>query len=239
VKKLLLFVFLGTMVLALPGMASPLACPATGTVASLIALNPTGCLIDGLLFDNFVFGSSATGTGIDPTASQVSYTLDDPGVSTGTGQQIWGFEFDPDISVAGIGSEDVSLDYDIYAPSAEITSLHVLENAGASGAGSSATVTEGPDRACTGLGTGCIFLPNIYATTSSPHVDDLGIGPYQEIDVFKNINVTSTTAGGNASISQVRDSVDLNYAPEPATFGLLGGALIGLSMLRRKKAKPE
>ncbi len=235
-KKLLLFVCLGTMLTALPGMASALACPSSGTYASLEALNPTGCLINGLLFDNFTFNPSATGSGINPTATQVGYTLDNPGISTGTGQLIYGFEFNPNLNVTGIGSEDIDISYTIVAPVPEITSLHLLESAVVAGGGS-ATVSEGPDRGCTGVGTGCTFLTTIQATPTNPHEDLLGIGPFQEVDVFKDINVTSNVAGGTAGISNVRDSVDINNLPEPGTMGLLGGALIGLSTLWRKKKK--
>lgn len=235
-RKLFLFVLLGTMVAVVPSMASAVNCAASGTIASLIALNPTGCLIDGILFDNFTFNPSATGSGVLPTATQVSYTLDDPGISSGTGQQIWGFEFNPNLNVSGIGTEDIDLSYSIIAPAQEITSLHLLETAVVSG-GAQATVAEGPDRGCLGVGTGCVFLPTIQVTPLAPHQDALGIGPYTEIDVFKDINVSSTNEGGIAGISNVRDSVDINYTPEPATFGLLGGAFIGMSLFLRKKRK--
>ncbi|HMD71876.1 MAG TPA: PEP-CTERM sorting domain-containing protein [Bryobacteraceae bacterium] len=235
-KKLLLFVFLGTMVAVVPSMASPVNCNPSGTYADLIALGSTGCLINGLLFDNFAFTPSATGTGTLPTAVQMGYTLDNPGISSGTGELIYGFEFNPNLSVSGVGSEDIDIAYSIIAPSAEITSIHLLETAVTSG-GATATVAEGPDRACFGVNTGCSFLPTIQSIPSAPHQDLLGIGPYTEIDVFKDINVSSNNANGLAQISNVRDSVDLNYGPEPATFGLLGGALIGLSMMARRKKK--
>jgi hypothetical protein len=224
------------MLTALPGMASALACPSSGTYASLEALNPTGCLINGLLFNNFTFNPSASGTGTLALDTNMTYTLDNPGISTGTGELIYGFEFNPNLFVTGVGSEDISISYSIIAPTQEITSLHLLETAVVSG-GAFATVAEGPNRACTGVGTGCIFLPTIQSIPTAPHQDLLGIGPYTEIDVFKDINVTSNNVNGIAGISNVRDSVDINYTPEPATLGMLGGALIGLSTLWRKKKK--
>ena len=236
-KRLFLIMCLAMVAVVLPGIAAPIDCPTTGTVATLVGLNPTGCFINGLLFDNFTFTPSATGTGLLPTQAQVSYTLDNPGTSTGTGQLIYGFEFNPNLSVVGLGSEDILLGYTIVAPSLEISSLHVLETALVSGTGSTATVSEGPDCGKTTIGGGCTFLPTITVTPTSPHQDLLGIGPYIEIDVLKDINVTSTNEGGLAGISGVRDSVDLTgTTPEPATCAIVGAGLIGLAMLRRKKA---
>jgi hypothetical protein len=230
------FCALVLVVVALPVLATPVACPISGNVATLIALSGAGngCLINGLIFNNFTFTPSATGVGVLPVATQVAYTLDNPGTSTG--QLIYGFEFIPNLSVLGIGTEDILLSYTIIAPSAIIASIHLLEVAVTTGT-ATATVAEGPNRACTGVGTGCTFLPTITSTTGTPHQDLLGIGPYTEIDVFKDINVTSTATTGNAAISQVRDSVDLTSAvPEPSTYSfMIGGGLIGLVMLIRRK----
>jgi len=193
------------------------------------------------LFDNFTATLSATGSGLTPTAAQVSYTLDNGVFDAQANQAIYGFEFNPNLSVVGIGSEDVSLAYDITAPNAEIGSIHLLETGVVSGATSTATVAEGPDFACTGIATGCVFLPTISVTPANPH-QDLGvpvqIGPYETVHVFKDINVTSTTSTGIAAISNVRDSVDLTTGtPDPATLSLVGFGLIFLSKGRRLLGK--
>ena len=239
--KNLLFCCLSAMLIGIvPNVvATPVPCPTTGTVATLIVLSGIGdgCLINGLVFNNFTFTPSATGTGVVPTAAQVAYTLDNPGTSTGTGQLIYGFEFNPNLSVVGIGSEDTLLNYTIIAPSAIIASTHLLENSVTLG-GTAATVAEGPDRGCTGVGTGCVFLPTLTVSSGAPHQDLLGIGPFTELDVFKDINVTSTSASGVAAISQVRDSVDLTTnttIPEPTTYLMIGSALVGLATIRWRK----
>ena len=239
-KKTLL---LGVVVLVMMSstlMAAPIACPTTGSMATLLALDGTGCLINGLLFSSFTFTPSATGSGMMPTAAQMTYTLDDPGTSTGTGQLIYGFEFNPDLSLIGVVSEDILINYTIMAPSPMISSIHVLENATVT-TGGTAIVSEGPDRGCTGADTGCTFLPIVSVTPANPHQDLLGIGPFTELDVSKDINVTGSTANSIAAISQVRDSVDLAVTvPEPAAYILVGACLLGLTgLVRIRKTSPK
>ena len=108
--KVLLFLCLTMALTAGLGSASTCASTAPANYSTLIATG-FSCTINDLLFSGFVFAGSSTGTGVTPTAGQVSYTLDNPGTSTGTGQTIWGFEFSPNLSVVGIGSEDIQIQY--------------------------------------------------------------------------------------------------------------------------------
>ena len=230
---------LGAAVLSsLPLIGAPIACPASGTYATLIALSGPGdgCVINGLLFNNFGLTPTASGTGAVPTASQVAYNVDDPGTGTGTGELIYGFEFNPDLSVIGVGTEDTLLNYTIIATAPIISSIHLLETAVASGT-AAATTAEGPDRGCTSVNSGCTFLPIVQSTLAAPHQDLLGIGPFTELDVSKDINVTSLETAGIAAISQVRDSVNLTTAattPEPTSYVYLLAGL-GLIALGRKR----
>jgi hypothetical protein len=72
---------------ALPALAGSCTAVAPATYDQLVTLGATGCALSDLLFSNFTFTGSATGSGTTPTAGQVSYVLDNP--STNTGQRIF------------------------------------------------------------------------------------------------------------------------------------------------------
>ncbi|MGO9258887.1 MAG: hypothetical protein ACLQU1_21585 [Bryobacteraceae bacterium] len=206
------FVLLGVLS-ASPAVATPLCSSlATANYATLMAQGTTGCQIYYLVFSNFTFASSATGTGTQPVATQMSYILINPGLSFDGFVDVWGFEFIPDLSVSGIGSEDIQIQYDINAGDLAIVGRHLGEAAVATD-GATATVTEGPD---------CLFpftcgdLPALTVTIADPHIDAYSFFPASsEIQVTEDMNVTSTTAGGTVSLSLVQDAV--NVFPEPAT----------------------
>jgi hypothetical protein len=233
VKTLLLYASIALMIGS--ASAAPVLCPSAGTIQTLINLSGAGggCLINGVLFNNFSFSPSATGTGLLPSASQVSYTLDNPSLSTANGQLIYGFEFNPNLAVLGVGSQDILLNYSIMAQTPIITSIHLLMNAATTGT-ATAVVSEGPNRAC--IISVCSFLPLLQVTPGSPHQELVNIGPFSQIDVFKDIQVVSISPSGFASLSQVRDSVDL-LIPEPASalLAMLGVLLIGVARLVQRR----
>ena len=58
--------------------------------------------------------------------------------------------------------------------------------------------------------------------------------------VFKDMNVISTSTNGFAVISNVRDAVDLSVpatVPEVSTCFLLGGGLIGMAMMGKRRSR--
>lgn len=229
-KKTLLFLSLTVAFSAGLGRAATCASITPVNYSTLMGQGATGCTINDLLFNNFSFAGSATGVGVLPVSTQVSYLLDNPSTSTQTGQQIWGFEFNPNLALNGIGSQDILIAYDITAPFAEITSIHLLETAAVT-TGTSATVAE-TDCGKVTLAGGCVFLPTVTVTPTNPHQDILSIGPFISVHVIKDINIQSSVVGGIVSLSNVRDAVD---TPEPASYLLFGGGLIGLAMARYRR----
>jgi len=236
-------------------MATP-SCSSATTYAGLIADNSTGCTIGGLLFYNFEFTPSATGTGLAsvPTATQMTIadvingTTGSPGPLDPSGQLLYGFDFNPNIGIAGMGSEDILISYDVLAPSAEITSAHIQMNGGAANGGT-ATVTE-TDTPCTGVTgsgitatpTGCSapLTPSLQVTqpTGSLLQNYLNIGPYEFVSVTKDINVSGFGANSTADLTFVRDAFDLSQVPEPATVSYVLIGCLGLfaAARRRKRA---
>lgn len=247
------FVVITAMLLAIPGMAAPI-CAGTGTFQDLLDTNALGgCTISpvggGLLtFSNFTFTPAGAGT---PSAAQTGYTLDNPGISIGTGQSIYGFEFNPGLAVIGSGGtpnaiQDILLTYTIVATGRTITSVHLLENAAVSGAGT-AHVTEvmtfctaaDPDPA---LGTCHLFPGSLTVSTAGGiglHNDLLGLGNWTSMTVSKDINAASGTLGSFATISQVRNAVDLNDTgvPEPATYGMMALGFLAFSYIARRRRR--
>jgi len=227
---------------ALPGYAGPVDC---STISNYSGLESAGsCTIGSgpgqLTFSNFTFTGFASGSGTTPTDMGVSVLNGAPATPPST-DLLYGFLFNPALTVSGIGVEDAHVTYTVTASSAIIDSLHLLVNEVVAGAGTSATVNE--TDTCSPPATPCTLFAGSTPPAAGFHQDLEGIGPYVTISIDKDINVTSTTAGGFAAISGVRDAVDLaavqNPTPEPATFALMlaGVGLLAGASHRRKQSK--
>jgi len=164
-----------------------------------------------LTFSNFTFTGAAAGTGTKP-ADMTFSTLNGAPATPPSTDTLYGFNFNPNLSVSGVGSESIHITYTITAPSAIIASLHLLVNVATVG-GATATVTE--TDTC-GPGTPCTLFAGSTPPAVGSHQDLLGIGPYTTVAVDKDIDVNSSSAIGLASISDVRNAVDLSVVPAPS-----------------------
>jgi hypothetical protein len=221
------------------------ACPTSGTYSTLISFNPGGCSINvgggaSLTFSNFTFVPTGSGTPTD-----MGYMLDNPVIDMG--EQDWGFDFNPGLAVLGTSimpsvSQDILITYKVVAMGTAIISDHLMTNAAAAGGGLG-EVTE-TLTFCTALdvdptlGTCHEFGGNpLTVTTINPPSSLFNVahfGPWTSMTVTKDMIVSSGMAGGFATMSQVRDSLDV--VPEPGTWALLalGGLLIGISRFRSR-----
>jgi PEP-CTERM motif len=234
---------------AIPGaMATPIACPTTGTYQDLLNTDAAGgCTISlgggaSLTFSDFTFTPAGVGT---PTAAGMGYTLDDPGMGPG-GVPIFGFEFNPGLAVTGTTAtpdaiQDVLLTYLIVPSGTAITSADLLENAAATGAGVGQVsedlmfcLASDPNNTS---GTCRTFPPLLVTTVGGVLQDVANFAPWTSMTVSKDISASSGAVGGTATISQVRDAVDVTVSavPEPATFSLLAVGLLACGYLARRR----
>ena len=219
-------------------------CPTTGTYLDLLNTNVAGgCTINvggssSLTFSHFTFAATGPST---PNAAGVSYTLDDPGVGPGGGP-IFGFEFNPGLSVSGTNvTQDIMLSYLIVPHGVAIVSADLNETAAATGEGVG-QVTENIEFCIASdpnntSGT-CRMFPHLHVTTGPPPAleDNRTFGQWTSMTVSKDINASSGASAGAATITQVRDAVDVT--PEPATYGLVGIGLLTIGYFCRRRSGP-
>jgi len=198
------------------------ACVNGDTLTNYIALGSTGCEIGDKIFANFSYSSG----GNDPAAGSVDVGIDDKTTIDQFGVQLQ--------SSGAVWTSGFTLDYTISIVQADCATLY--------GAGDT----------CTMVGAQGQFQ-GAFAPTTSVMTDALSPGgtiSLNDVTTGGNTNqisfagITSTSVVITGSGLDANDPIDgfgldvyqqhTGGVPEPATLGLVGGALLGLGFLGRK-----
>jgi hypothetical protein len=211
------------------GFASPCV---TGTWEYYLTLPGGSCTIDDKTFSNFSYSYSPQDFGIPPSSLSTTpiTTHFDPGFSWNAGWNV--------SNGSGVPTQDSFIDYTVTVNRGGLPIIDVsLSMGGASffgtgGARVDETVCLGATfPACTG---GTVKQLSVYDNSQQgvKLFDEITFGGVTEIDVQKDIELTSGTNGG-ASLSLVTNQ--FSEIPEPGSILLFGsGALALAGVLRRK-----
>jgi len=226
--------------IALLGMLSPAlwatpAPPPTCSTESLTDYLVSGyeCQYGDKIFSNFTFISSAMGGATAVTSD---------GVTVAPITDIYGnlgLEFNGSWTANNGQTSDSAIGFTVSVVAGgplEIEDFGLAQTSGVTGNGS-ATVSEngcGPAPCKPGPLTVITFD---LGSNGNQRVNDTIFTPVGSVSVSKDINVVGgTTPQTFSSISVVEDTFSQTAIPEPVTSAMLGAGLIGIGVLRRKRA---
>jgi len=237
-RGLLLIAGAAALSLAVPAQAAPIC--VTGTAASYALLGSGGCQEGNLLFNNFVYLSSANPSALAIPAASVVINPIPVALNEG-----FGFQITSGFAATGTGTfVDSVLQYSVSTinQAADLTGLSLNFNGTATGSGL-ASVSENYCPSGTSTVT-CAGLRNLSVQTGPGGVlsNATNFAGVSQLAVSKDINVNSG-ASGTATISLVNNQFPNgggggsgSPVPEPSTVAMLGLGLSGLAFHRRRRA---
>lgn len=228
------FAFLAALLVLVPAAtASPTTC--SNTTLDNYLVGGFSCTIDNLLFSNFGYSPTAIPVGVSIPANGIAVvTLTTPGDEGFQFSSGWAVRTQSDGS-SSFQDSLISFTVSTVDHSFSLTDLSLSFNGDFTGTGSTGVIEHycpgGPLNGCSGSGVRQVTNP-------PPAFEDHVVftSPVSTLGVSKDINVTSGT-NGTARISQVFNNFSNSSVPEPGTYMLLGGGLLGLGLMRKRSKR--
>jgi hypothetical protein len=184
------------------------------------------CTVGDKSFSDFTFLSTAGGSGLAVTQSELSVSPQTTLAGFGLLFSSGAIEIDNTVTTnPALSFVDVSLGYTVTAPNPpDIKDADLVVAGGTTGGG-----TARVDETLTPGGTLTVIIPT---TTDMINISP----PVASLDVLKDVLVeVPANTLGDANITAIGQHFSQTTVPEPATLAIIGVGLLGLSIARRRR----